>query len=82
MASGLPVVVNNIEPMREIVKNGKNGFTTNFDDYKKTAKIILKILKNKKLRKKIDKNAKSYSEKFDWNNIIRNLKKIYFANLK
>jgi len=82
MASGLPVVVNNIEPMREIVKNGKNGFTSNFDDYKKTAKIILKILKNKKLRKKIDKNAKSYSEKFDWNNIIRNLKKIYFANLK
>ena len=52
MSVGLPVVVNDIESMRIIIRNGVNGYIVNFDDFNKTAKIIINLLKDRKLATK------------------------------
>jgi len=77
MASGLPVVVNNIPSMKEIISNGKNGFVVDFSKYKKVSKLIIKILKDKKLQKSIDRNAKASTKKYDWENICDKLIGVY-----
>lgn len=77
MASGLPAVVNDIEPMKEIIKDKKNGYIVEFDNEKEVAKLIVKLLYNKKLREKISKEAKKTAKKYDWDNIIKKLEEIY-----
>lgn len=77
MASGLTVVVNDILPMGEIVTDRRDGFITDFNDYEKTAKLILNILKSKKLRNMIGNRAKKMTKTYDWDQIIKKMEKIY-----
>lgn len=77
MAAGIPVVVNDIESMRELVKNGKNGFRTDFTDYEKTSKLIAKILQNKKLMGELSTNGRNYARQFDWEVVAKKLENLY-----
>jgi alpha-1,3-mannosyltransferase len=77
MAAGLPVVVNNIETMKELIRNGRNGYIVNFKNHNKTARVVLKLLRNKSLREKIGESARYYSKKFDWSIVAANVEKIY-----
>ena len=77
MAAGLPVVVNDIETMHEIVKNGKDGYIVNFGDYKKVSEFLYKLLINSGLQKKLGKNAKRSAKKFDWDIIAGKIEKVY-----
>jgi alpha-1,3-mannosyltransferase len=77
MAARLPVVVNNIDTMKEIVKNGKNGYIVDFRNYNQTAKTILKILKNRSLLRKLGNEANAYTKRFDWSNAVKSLEKVY-----
>jgi alpha-1,3-mannosyltransferase len=74
MASGLPVVVNNIPTMREIVENRKTGYIVNFENYKKVAKIIYRLLRG---NSKIGENARRATKKYDWERTVNILLKIY-----
>lgn len=77
MAAGLPVVVNNIETLRELVQNGKNGYIVDFNDVHQASRVTLRLLKSRQVREKIGKSARSYSKRFDWNIVAKNVEKIY-----
>lgn len=77
MASGLPVVVNDIETMEELVQNGKNGFRTDFDNHKHVSNLIIKLLKDRQLRKKIELFNRSHTKKFDWSFVAKKIDKVY-----
>jgi len=77
MAAGLPAVVNDIETMKELVQNGKNGFRIDFNDYDCVAKTILRLLKDKSLRKKIEASNRSYTKKFDWSFVAKKIDSVY-----
>jgi glycosyltransferase involved in cell wall biosynthesis len=77
MASGLPVVVNDIPTMREIINNGENGFIVDFREYKKVSELIEKLLMNKTLLVEIGEKTKLSTRVYDWKNIVTKLEKVY-----
>lgn len=67
----------------EIIKNGKTGFLVKPGDTVGLAKIIIKLIENKKLREKIGKNARKYAIKnFSNKHMINELKKLYSEVLR
>jgi len=77
MASGLPVVVNDIETMHEIVTNGKNGYIVDFNDYRKVSDILLKLLENGNVQRRLGENAKLSAKRFDWDVIVDEIENVY-----
>lgn len=61
MSCGLPVIGNNVEGIREIIKDGKNGliFYNSQDSLKKS---MTRLLASSKLRLKLSSNARVYIE--------------------
>jgi glycosyltransferase involved in cell wall biosynthesis len=76
MACGDVVIVNDVEPLNKIVKDSKNGFALPLSE-KKWAIQILKILRNEKLRKVIEKNAIKTARKYDIKKTSKQVEKIY-----
>ncbi|MGB9664747.1 MAG: glycosyltransferase [Ignavibacteria bacterium] len=77
MSCGLPVVVSNIPNMNEIVESGFNGFCENLN-LENFANKILQLADDEKLYSKIGSNArKTIEEKFNIDNQIQELYKIY-----
>lgn len=76
MASGLPVVTNNVGAVHEIIKSGKDGKVAECDnDYQE---YLLNLVDDYKLRMKMGQNArKTVEEKFDWNKVIDDYISIY-----
>ena len=76
MASGLPVVTNNVGAVHEIIKSGKDGKVAECDeDYQK---YLLNLVDDYKLRVKMGQNTrKTVEEKFDWNIIVNDYICIY-----
>jgi glycosyltransferase involved in cell wall biosynthesis len=77
MASGLPVIGSDIDAMREIITDGKNGFLLDYADSKKVAGTILSLIESKKARLRIGRTARIYSKRYDWPKIVRSLDKVY-----
>jgi glycosyltransferase involved in cell wall biosynthesis len=77
LASGKAVIVSNVGIAKRIIKNNFNGVLT-LNRPHNFANSIIKLLKNKKLRKKIEKNArKTAEEKLDWKIMAKKLENIY-----
>ena len=77
MASNVPYVCSDIEPFKEVTENGKGGLIFKKEDYKDLAEKIKTLLKNKKLYDKKVKEEKEFVKKYDWNNIVKKIEKIY-----
>lgn len=75
MASGCPVIVNNIEAFRNFVSNGKNGFITDFSDTER-ASMVVESAFGRSL-KKIQRNARLYAKAYDWSGTIKKIIGIY-----
>lgn len=59
---GIPVLVSNIECLKEIVENNKNGFVFNKNDEKELAKLIDRIFELKNSKKYLElKNYNKYT---------------------
>ncbi len=70
MASGLPVIVSDKMGPKEIVRNGKDGFVTGLAGfYSKVDELI----KNKKLRRKMGKEARKSAKKRSWDKVFGKL---------
>jgi len=68
MSCGLPVIVTDVRGNRDLVSNGENGVIVPSRAPKKMAEAISILLKDKKLRKKLGKNArKTIEENYTWN---------------
>ena len=76
MASGLPVVTNNVGAVNEIIKSGIDGFIAkSSQDYQN---ILLNLMNDFNLRKKISGAArKKIEEKFSWEVVLPKWLELY-----
>jgi len=59
MAAGKPAVVTDTGGIREVIKNGENGFLVPVHDKKSAAKQIISLLKDASLRQEVGEKARS-----------------------
>lgn len=78
MSTGKPVVVSDIPGMDEIIKNGFNGILVQPRDASALSDKIIDLLNDKKLRKRLGRNARQTMLKsFTWKRHIRLLQAVY-----
>jgi len=65
-ACGIPAIANNVPGLRDSVKNGKTGFIVNCSDRNAFSEKILMLLKYRRLREKLGKEARIWAEKHSW----------------
>jgi glycosyltransferase involved in cell wall biosynthesis len=75
MASGLPVVSVKTGGAVEVVKDDWNGYLV---DYETMSDAIIKLLNDKKLRKKMGRRGRKFvEENYSWRKIARDIIKVY-----
>ena len=77
MACGLPIVGVNKLAIPEIVKHGRNGFVAKENEPEEMAMYLIKLIKNKNLRKKFGKNSLRISKKYSIEKSIKKLERVY-----
>ena len=78
MFLGLPVILSDIDVMREISMEGKYALLYEAGNDKELAEKIIKLMKDQTLRIKLGKESKEYvSQKFSIESHIKNLLKLY-----
>ena len=70
-SSGLPIVASPVNGVPFEIKEGVNGFFSDYGDINSLQKNILKILDNPQLAKKISENNIKKSKKFNWDIIFK-----------
>lgn len=79
MACGLPIVATNVGGIPYVVNEEENGFLVMPKDSEQIAEKILFLLENKNISEEISKKNKEMIKKYDLNNIIQELEKVYFC---
>ena len=68
MASGVPIISSNLPVLREILKNNKNAFLCNPDNFNEWVRCIKFIEKKKTLRSSVAKSAlDDIRKQYNWN---------------
>lgn len=68
MASGVPVIASDIEPLTEYLKNGENAILIPPMDHEALAQQIVSVLENKRLSEKLAENGLRTAESYSWSN--------------
>jgi len=74
-ALGTPAIGYNVPGLRDSVKNGFNGLLVK-PDPKGLADEIIKVLKEKKLRKELSRNAIKWAKRFSWDKSAEEFMKV------
>ncbi len=78
MASGIAIIGTPVGGIPDFLKDRETGLFCEPENPQDIANKIIEIIENKDLRQKLVKNArKLVEEKYDWNNIAQEFKKIY-----
>ena len=77
MASGLPVVAVNAIALPELVHDGENGYLFEKGDTKNLSDKLVKILKDKNLRKKMSKKSLEIIKQHNIEDTVKKYEKIY-----
>ncbi|MEW5759840.1 MAG: glycosyltransferase family 4 protein [Candidatus Thermoplasmatota archaeon] len=79
MACGKPVVASDMPGIREILKEGENGFLIEPFNAKKLAEKLNVLISDKKFAESLGANGrKIVEEKFSWSKICEKLEKVYY----
>jgi len=70
-ASGLPMIVSNLDTFKCIVKEGYNGIFTKIRDEKSLSKAIIYLLNDEELLQTMGMNAKNEIKNFSWEEIAK-----------
>lgn len=71
MSSGLAVVSSKVGGFEDAIKDGKNGFLVEQEDYQALAKKIIHLIENPSLIEKFGRQARKDAEdNYDWDTII------------
>jgi glycosyltransferase involved in cell wall biosynthesis len=81
-ASGLPMVVSDLNTFKCIVTNGHNGIITKRGDPKRLADAIIYLLENEDIKKKMGENARKKVENYSWEKIAEMIEEAYERLLK
>ena len=76
MARGNVIISTKTEGGKFLVKR-ENGFTYDFGDLKQLKEYINILFEDKKLRKKVEKSNIKKAKNFLWENIVKNLERVY-----
>lgn len=76
-ASGLPMVVSDLDTFKCIIDDGYNGLFTKRGDEKNLADAIIYLLENEEIREKMGKNARKRVENYSWRRIAEKTEKVY-----
>ncbi len=77
-SAGIPVVANAVDGVKEMVKDGFNGFLVPPKDIWTLTKRVRMLLKDENLRKKMGRNAQnSLSEEFELRSMMEKLDNLY-----
>ncbi len=72
LASGKPVITTNIGNLKKIIKDNYNGLLVSGNDLDSLKNAMIKIIKNKKLREQLSKNARiSALKTYSWDVVAR-----------
>jgi mannosylfructose-phosphate synthase len=83
MACGVTPIVSKVAGSKEVIIDGLNGYTVDTSDKEELSQVILEIMTNKKLQKKISANAAfTIKEHYSWNRISNKFIKLYTDLLK
>jgi glycosyltransferase involved in cell wall biosynthesis len=76
-ASGLPMVVSDLNTFKCIIEEGCNGVFTKRRDKKSLADMIIHLLENEEVRSEMGKNARKKVEDYSWERIAEITEKVY-----
>jgi glycosyltransferase involved in cell wall biosynthesis len=76
-ASGLPMVVSDLNTFKCIINDGYNGVVIKRGDEKSLANAIIYLLENEDIRKEMGRNAKKKAEKYSWEKIAEMTEEVY-----
>lgn len=83
MSSSVPVIANAVDGVKEIIKDGENGFLSEPFNIKKTADLSLKLLNDPELAKKIGTAGKnSIQKEFDIDFMVQQQEELYMEMYK
>jgi glycosyltransferase involved in cell wall biosynthesis len=68
MASGLPVVASNIEPLIEYLRDGENSMLVPFLNNDMLVEQIIRVLLDAELRDRLIMNGRKTAEAYSWGN--------------
>lgn len=81
-ASGLPMVVSDLDTFKCIIEDGYNGLFTKRRDEENLADAIIYLLENEGVREKMGKNARKKVKNYSWDNMADKTEKLYELALK
>ncbi len=70
---GLPVLAHNIGGVSDSVKNGKTGILTDYRKPNELKNEMIKLIKDKNLRKKMGEEGKKWAQSLTWNTLARKI---------
>ena len=76
-ASGLPMVVSDLDTFKCIIDEGSNGLFTKRRDESNLADVIISLLENEEVRNTMSKNSRKNVEEYSWERIAEETKKVY-----
>jgi phosphatidylinositol alpha-mannosyltransferase len=82
MAVGKPVAASKIIGYDYVIKDGHNGLFFDPEDPKSIAKTLIRILKDKELRKELAENGKNFVKDYSWEKVVRDLETFYLQVFK
>jgi len=81
-ASGLPMIVSDLNTFNCIIRNGYNGLFTKRGNEKSLADAIIYLLENETVRKRMSKRSKKMAKNYTWDKIAEKYERIYENILK
>jgi glycosyltransferase involved in cell wall biosynthesis len=82
LASGLPCMVSDIEPMRLVVKHGENGFLVERDHIPQGVETLSRIVEDKLSQQSMHSKAVNSAQRYSVDNYIRETMDMYDNILK
>lgn len=76
LASGLPVIATDVGGMKDAIDSGRNGFLVPQKDPRSISARAIEILNDSKLAGSLSENARISAERFDWDTISEQYKRI------
>jgi len=82
MACRLPVVGSDVVGIRDLVKDGENGFLVDFDDKVEVIKAFRKLVQSPQLRRRMgERGRRLVEEKFSMEKFVKNTLAVYQESL-
>jgi len=83
MASKRPVISSDVGGVKDIIKNGYNGYCFNIKDKNKMIKKIKALLNNKKERIRLGNNGyKFVKNNYTYQKLVNDMQKLYESEIK